>query len=177
MLDQVLIKAIFFIGGWNDPDMLEVGNGKMSLKEYRTHFALWAMAKSPLLIGCDLSKIKLEDLDILKNKEIIDINQDKLGKQAECNLHCTDQDFSKDSKNAQITVGELEKQAYAVAVTNWNNANTFKDVKVNFVELKLKLRSYKVRDLWEHKDLGQKEGGFVIASVGPHETQIFKLTP
>ena len=54
-------------GAWNDPDMLEVGNGKMTNDEYQSHFALWAALKAPLLIGCDLSKLTNETLTILGN--------------------------------------------------------------------------------------------------------------
>ena len=54
-------------GGWNDPDMLEVGNGKMTQNEYQAHFALWCLLKAPLLIGCSLSNITDETLDILGN--------------------------------------------------------------------------------------------------------------
>ena len=68
-------------GGWNDPDMLEVGNGGMSTIEYRTHFSLWAISKAPLLIGCDITNMTKETFAILSNKEVIEINQDKLGEQ------------------------------------------------------------------------------------------------
>lgn len=66
-------------GAWNDPDMLEIGNGGLSHDEEKTHFALWALVKSPLIIGCDLVNIKKESLDILTNKNLIDVNQDPLG--------------------------------------------------------------------------------------------------
>ena len=68
-------------GGWNDPDMLEVGNGHMTYVEYQTHFSLWAISKAPLLIGCDLTSMSNETFEILSNKEVIEINQDKLGEQ------------------------------------------------------------------------------------------------
>eukprot|EP01080_Neovahlkampfia_damariscottae_P011039 gene11039-3745_t len=64
---------------WNDPDMLEVGNDKLTFEEYKTHFSLWAISKAPLIIGCDLNTIKQETKDILMNKEVININQDSLG--------------------------------------------------------------------------------------------------
>lgn len=70
-------------GAWNDPDMLEVGNGGMSHDQYQTHFVLWAALKAPLLIGCDLSNISNSTLQILGNEEVISINQDPLGKQAD----------------------------------------------------------------------------------------------
>jgi alpha-galactosidase len=68
-------------GHWNDPDMLEVGNGKLSLAENRTHFSLWAMLAAPLLAGNDLPNMKPEIKAILTNREVIAIDQDRLGKQ------------------------------------------------------------------------------------------------
>ena len=66
-------------GGWNDPDMLEVGHGGMTIDEYKTHFGLWALSKAPLLIGCDILNMTKEIKDILTNPEVIAINQDSLG--------------------------------------------------------------------------------------------------
>ena len=66
-------------GGWNDPDMLEVGNGGMSNDEYTAHFSLWSILKAPLLIGCDLNAMSADTLSTLKNEEIIALNQDALG--------------------------------------------------------------------------------------------------
>ena len=68
-------------GGWNDPDMLEVGNGGMNLEEYKVHFGLWAISKAPLIIGCDITNMTKEIKDILINPEVIAINQDSLGEQ------------------------------------------------------------------------------------------------
>jgi alpha-galactosidase len=68
-------------GHWNDPDMLEVGNGKLSLAENRAHFSMWAMLAAPLLAGNDLPNMKPEINAILTNKDVIAIDQDKLGKQ------------------------------------------------------------------------------------------------
>jgi len=68
-------------GGWHDPDKLEVGNGGMTTNKYRTHFSLWAISKTPLLIGCDVTNITKDTWDILTNPEVITVNQDKLGEQ------------------------------------------------------------------------------------------------
>ncbi|KAF8672398.1 hypothetical protein HU200_049605 [Digitaria exilis] len=62
-------------GGWNDPDMLEVGNGGMTNNEYIVHFSLWAISKAPLIIGCDVRHMSQETYDILANKEVIAVNQ------------------------------------------------------------------------------------------------------
>ena len=68
-------------GHWNDPDMLEVGNGKLSLAENRSYFSMWAMLAAPLLAGNDLPHMKPEIKDILTNRDVIAIDQDPLGKQ------------------------------------------------------------------------------------------------
>ena len=164
------------VGGWNDPDMLEVGNGGLSVVESRTHFALWAAAKSPMLLGCDLTKIKDFALKIISNNEIIAVNQDKRGIQAVCTLNCKDEDFSGSATKAQVFVGGLENNAFVVTVTNWNNKDTFSNVKVNFAELKLPVNKYYVRDLWEKKTLGLFMEHFIVPKVDPHDTHIFKLT-
>jgi len=72
------------IGAWNDPDMLEVGNGPMTRVEEHTHFALWALAKAPLILGNDLTDMTRETLDILTNEHLIKLNQDSAGKQGVC---------------------------------------------------------------------------------------------
>ncbi|HEX4286246.1 MAG TPA: glycoside hydrolase family 27 protein [Terracidiphilus sp.] len=69
-------------GHWNDPDMLEVGNGKLSFDENRAHFSMWAMLASPLLAGNDLTNMKPEVKAILTNRDVIALDQDALGKQA-----------------------------------------------------------------------------------------------
>lgn len=66
-------------GGWNDPDMLEVGNGGLSHEEEKTHFFLWSILKAPLIIGADLTKISSESLQVYKSEEVIAVNQDPLG--------------------------------------------------------------------------------------------------
>ena len=70
-------------GAWNDPDMLEVGNGGMNHDQYVSHFALWAALKAPLIIGCALKNMSAATMEILGNEELIAINQDPLGKQAD----------------------------------------------------------------------------------------------
>ncbi|WP_189134308.1 NPCBM/NEW2 domain-containing protein [Wenjunlia tyrosinilytica] len=68
-------------GAWNDPDMLEVGNGGMTDTEYRSHFSLWSVMAAPLLIGSDLRKASTATFDILRNTDVIAVDQDPLGKQ------------------------------------------------------------------------------------------------
>ena len=93
-------------GGWNDPDMLEVGNGGMNLEEYKVHFGLWAISKAPLLIGCDITKMTKEIKKILTNPEVIAINQDSLGQQGR-KIKYTKINLPKDYKY-NLTPGGIE---------------------------------------------------------------------
>jgi alpha-galactosidase len=96
-------------GHWNDPDMLEVGNGKLSLAENRTHFSMWAMLAAPLLAGNDLPHMKPEIKAILTNRDVIAINQDPLGHQAR---HI----YSKGE--VEVWARNLQGGAKAIAIVN-----------------------------------------------------------
>ncbi|ELR23774.1 Alpha-galactosidase, partial [Acanthamoeba castellanii str. Neff] len=74
-------------GGFNDPDMLEVGNKGLTHTEQKSHFSLWALAKAPLLIGCDIRNLSREVFEILTAPEVIAINQDPLGVQVHLSFH------------------------------------------------------------------------------------------
>jgi Alpha galactosidase A/Alpha galactosidase C-terminal beta sandwich domain len=83
--DRLQSKRFGGVGGpghWNDPDMLEVGNGGMTNTEYRTHMSLWAMLTAPLLAGNDLRTVSPEILRVLTNHDLIAVDQDREGKQA-----------------------------------------------------------------------------------------------
>jgi len=96
-------------GHWNDPDMLEVGNGKLSLAENRTHFTWWAMLAAPLLAGNDLPNMKPEIKAILTNKDVIAIDQDPLGKQGQ---------HAYSDGEVEVWTRELQGGAMAIAVVN-----------------------------------------------------------
>jgi alpha-galactosidase len=96
-------------GHWNDPDMLEVGNGKLSLAENRTHFSWWAILAAPLLAGNDLPNMKPEIKAILTNKDVIAVNQDPLGKQG----HRAYSDGE-----VEVWTRELQGGAMAIAIIN-----------------------------------------------------------
>jgi alpha-galactosidase len=96
-------------GHWNDPDMLEVGNGELSLAENRTHFSWWAMLAAPLLAGNDLPNMKPEIKAILTNKDVIAIDQDPLGKQGK---------HAYSDGEVEVWTRELQGGAIAIAVIN-----------------------------------------------------------
>lgn len=163
-------------GGWNDPDMLEVGNTGISRALAKTHFTLWAFVKSPLLLGNDLGNIAQEDMEIISNKEIIAINQDPLGKQATCRLGCSWPNIIL-GYNPEIWATELENGDVAFAFVNWNSY-TYTWQTVEF-EKHLGLNSedtYLVRDLWEHKDLGEFNKFFISDWIEPEGVSAYRVS-
>lgn len=104
-------------GHWNDPDMLEIGNGGLTHEEERTHFALWSVIKAPLIIGADLAKISPQSLEILKNERLIAVNQDRLGKQAICYINCDW--WSKTLRRPQIYATPMENGDVAMVAVNF----------------------------------------------------------
>ena len=150
-------------GGWNDPDMLEIGNGGMTTAEYETHMSLWCLMKAPLLIGCDLTKISNDSLRILTNTDVIAINQDKMGLQGK---------KLKVDGTSEVWAGPLEGGMYAVVLLNRGNSTA--SITVNLKDFGL--NGAVVRDLWSQKDLGIMNGG-ITSSVPSHGVKMYKLSP
>ena len=161
-------------GHWNDPDMLEVGNGGMTNEEYKTHFSLWCMLAAPLIAGNDLGNMTPETKEILTNSEIIALDQDTLGKQGFC---------LRDNGNYQIWIKKLSNHEKAACLLNRSDEE--KTVQVDFnVLLKArddywssdpyKLEAYKVRDLWEHRELKLDKNPLYL-KLSPHSVKVFRF--
>ncbi len=149
-------------GHWNDPDMLEVGNGGMIDTEYRTHMSLWALLASPLLAGNDLRNMSQATKDILCNREVIAINQDPAGHQAAR--------VSKDG-DKEVWARPLAGGDWAVGLFNRGDAAT--QVSAKWSDLKLSGK-HKVRDLWQHEDRGPVDGLF-SADVPAHGVMLVRV--
>jgi alpha-galactosidase len=149
-------------GHWNDPDMLEIGNGHMTDAEYQVHMSLWSILAAPLLAGNDLKNMSPSILAILTNHEVIAVDQDKLGKQGQRVWQSGDQ---------EIWVRDLDGGAKAVAV--FNRGTEQAQVKVKWSDLKLKVPA-KGRDLWQHKDVSLDRDA-LIASVPGHSVVLYRL--
>ena len=138
-------------GHWNDPDMLEIGNGGMTDTEYRTHMSLWAMLAAPLLAGNDLRSMTPATLAILTNREVIAVDQDKLGKQGKQVWKAGDQ---------EIWTRPLSGGATAVAV--FNRGKDEAKVSVKWAELGI-VKKKVVRDLWLHQDIDTAGNEYAVA--------------
>ncbi|XP_062118070.1 alpha-galactosidase [Humulus lupulus] len=153
-------------GGWNDPDMLEVGNGGMTTEEYRAHFSIWALAKAPLLVGCDIRAMDNVTLALLSNKDVISVNQDKLGVQGK--------KIKKDG-DLEVWSGPLSKNRTTVVL--WNKGTSSATVIAYWSDLGLNPTAVvKAHDLWTHSiQRGLK--GNISANIESHACKMFVLTP
>ena len=175
MRDNDTLRKYAHPGAWNDFDMMEVGNG-MSLAEDRTHFALWSMLASPLMLGNDVRKTSKQTLEILTNAEIIAVNQDALGIQAFR--------YAKQG-DLEIWAKPLQDGAWALCFVN-TGANPYK---LNFEWKKHVLKDAvfnkeiafantvcSVRNLYSKKDIGTTKKNSQ-ATIGSHDVLLVKLKP
>jgi alpha-galactosidase len=161
-------------GNWNDPDMLVVGTvgwgnphkSKLKPDEQYLHISLWSLFSSPLLIGCDMEKLDDFTLNLLTNDEVIEINQDPLGKQATC---------VQTIGELRIFVKELEDGSRAVGFCNFG----FDIIDLPYKDFeKIGLQGkFKVRDLWRQKDLGdiETQTGQLALKVPVHGVLLYKF--
>jgi alpha-galactosidase len=149
-------------GHWNDPDMLEVGNGKMSSDEYRTHMSLWCLLAAPLLAGNDLAKMSPETLAILTNPEVIGIDQDPAGIQGR---------RAAQEGPLEVWVKPLADGSKAVGL--FNRGESIMPVTAHFRDVGVG-DSADIRDLWARRDLGVFKGSFT-AQVPTHGVVLVKI--
>jgi alpha-galactosidase len=153
-------------GHWNDPDMLEVGNGGMTTTEYRSHFSLWAMMAAPLMAGNDIANMDEATRSILLNKEVIAIDQDKAGIQG--------RRVAKDG-DREIWVKPLADGGRAMLLFNRGTQPLRISATAEQVGMANKAGG-KVRDLWAHKDLPRWSGA-IEADVQPHGVAMYRIQP
>ena len=153
-------------GHWNDPDMLEVGNGGMNLTEYRAHFSMWCLLAAPLMAGNDIRSMSADIHDILTNKEVIAIAQDPLGREGH---------RVKRADGLEVWAKQLADGGRAVALLNRTGAEA--NITVSWTDIGYPVHvPAKVRDLWAKKDLGEKTGSF-SASVPSHGVVMVRIEP
>jgi len=151
-------------GAWNDPDMLEVGNGGMTDTEYKTHFGLWAEMAAPLLIGTDLRKATPATLAIYQNKDVIAIDQDRLGVQGQ---------VIKSANGTMVFSKPLANGDRAVALYNSTDA----PVRIATTTAQAGLRkatAYRLFDLWSK--VKTETAGTIAATVPAHGTVLYRVS-
>jgi alpha-galactosidase len=149
-------------GHWNDPDMLEVGNGGMTNTEYRTHMSLWSLLAAPLLAGNDLRSVPPEVMKILANREVITVDQDPLGKQAK-----------RVAKNGDLEVWARPLHDGAYAVGLFNRGEAAAKVRARWSDVGFSGKG-KVRDLWAHADQGSMVDAY-SAEVPSHGVVMIRV--
>jgi alpha-galactosidase len=142
-------------GHWNDPDMLEVGNGGMTHAEYRTHMSLWSLLAAPLLAGNDLRTMSKETTELLTNPEVIAIDQDPLGRAGH-----------RVSREGELEIWTSPLADGRVAAGLFNRGAKPSSVTARWADLGLR-GPVRVRDAWARKDLGSFADGFTV-EVEPH---------
>lgn len=150
-------------GHWNDPDMLEVGNGGLTEEEERSHFSLWCMLAAPLMTGNDISKMTPSIKEILTNKEAIAIDQDKAGKQGFKIM---------DGTELEIFMKPLHGGDTAICV--FNRSEKPKQVDIKWSEYKI-TAGFAIRDLWEHRETGTTATNFK-ATIPSHGVRLLRLS-
>lgn len=153
-------------GAWNDPDMLEVGNGGMTDAEYRAHFSMWAMMAAPLLAGNDLRNMSAATKAILLNPEVIAVDQDSLGAQGVIVWEPT--------PDLQVWSRKLRDGGIALALLN--RSTVAAKISANFWRAGLHVDSAAVRDLWTHADLGKFKSEYATTVPG-HAVVMLRVTP
>jgi alpha-galactosidase len=151
-------------GHWNDPDMLEIGNGGMTADEYRTHMSLWAMLAAPLLAGNDLRSMSDETKEILMNKEVIAIDQDPDAKPV--------QRISQPDATSVVLARPLHDGSTAVAL--FNRADQPQTITVNWSSVGLAGKRLRVRDLWKHAEV-RVSGESFAATLPSHGVVLLKV--
>ncbi len=151
-------------GAWNDPDMLEVGNGGMTDTEYRSHFSLWAIMAAPLLIGTDLREATPETMEIYLNKDVIAVDQDPLGKQGVEIVN---------SGGRHVLAKPLANGDVAVALFNETSSPTTITTTAAAAGAR-KAPAYVLQDLWSKKKT--ETAGTITANVPAHGTVMYRVS-
>src|SRR5271156_1770171 len=153
-------------GHWNDPDMLEIGNGGMTKEEYRTHFSMWAMWSAPLLAGNDIANMTADTKEILLNKEVIAIDQDPLGQQA-----------SRVKKTGDLEVWSKQLADGGRAVALVNRGPGAARISVAWTDIGYPASvSASTHDLWTGKDTPGKKDEY-SAEVPSHGVAMVRVKP
>ena len=152
-------------GHWNDPDMLEVGNGGMTTTEYKAHFSLWSILAAPLIAGTDLRHMSDQTKEILENKDVIAVDQDPAGIEGHKAL---------DNGNQEVWVKPMQDGSEAVLLLNRSPKRAFMTITAEQAGLK-KATYYKMKNLWSHKY--KRTDDLIRGYVPSHGVVMYRVWP
>jgi alpha-galactosidase len=153
-------------GHWNDPDMLQIGNGGMTPVEYRTHFSMWAMMAAPLMAGNDLSAMSEDTKSILMNKEVIAVDQDPLGEAGR-----------RVWRDGNLEIWSRNLAGGYRAVVLLNRGTTTRNITVHWTDIGYPdSLNAQIRDLWKAKDMGSAKSSYT-AEVASHGVVMLTVKP
>lgn len=157
--------------GHNDADMLEVGNGNLTLAETRSHFAFWAAMKSPLLIGTNLANLSSENVEILKNFHLLAFNQDPVhGDPAMPYRWGVNPDWTFDPAHpAEYWSGSFTGGTLVLMLNSNDGTEMRKTTWDEIPQLMGKGKAFMVKDVWSQREYGCVSGGF-NSTLQPHDT-------
>jgi alpha-galactosidase len=158
------LAALSGPNSFNDPDMLEVGNGNLSIAENRAHFSLWCILAAPLFLGNDVRNIPDDVLSILTNKEVIALNQDKLCKQAT---------KVSDANNIEVFLKPLFDGDWGICILNRDDKPRQVELKWDDIDIQPETIS-SIRDLWKHKNIKQAKKS-VNVLIEAHDVKVYRL--
>ena len=162
---QVGLEANAKPGGWNDPDMLEVGNGTLTPDEMHSHMTQWSILAAPLILGTDLTKMDSLTMSVVANHEVIAVNQDPLGRQGR-----------RAWVNGSTDIWTKSMADGSIAVALFNRGEAQATITVPIAELGLDLGAapaQPIRDLWRQRDL--PASNVLTAEVAAHGAELFRV--
>lgn len=167
---NVPLAAFAGPGGWNDPDMLEIGNGGMSATEQRTEFSLWAVMAAPLIAGTDLRTISRADLAIYSNREVIAVDQDPLGRQG---VPIANNGEAAGSHGLWVVSKTLTDGGRAVVLFNSTDSEATIETTASQIGL-TGSSTFRMRDLWSSRE--STTTGAIRAVVAAHGVVMYRIT-
>ncbi len=183
--------------GWNDPDMLMIGMDGLDITQCGTHFAMWCMMNSPLMLGLDLRRVKKGDelYGIIANKELIDLNRDALGIQAK-RVYSTkaekepDKEYIRDNDRVDILAKPLSDASLAVSFINLSDKDHKEEISISFdtvygyIGAKMKdaavfmeAASYKIKDLWSGEESCSPDKRISVVSIPAFGNITYRIYP
>ncbi|MBR5400675.1 MAG: alpha-galactosidase [Treponema sp.] len=179
--------------GWNDPDMLMIGMDGLSLVQNKTHFTMWCMMNSPLMLGLDLRRVSVGDelYKIIANRDLIALNQDALGVQskriyttADCRGESPDKAYIENIERVDVLAKPLSDGSIAVSFINVSEKDWTKSVSVSIEQIEkafgkklVSANKFTVKDLWSGETWENDSGVFEVTGLAACDCVVLRVSP